>query len=66
VPYPDMKMQRGISMARAMRQDHSAGWIMWYSWCRDALGFLSPSVCFLHSPQEWPMNVSVVASSAWT
>jgi hypothetical protein len=29
VPYSDMKIQRGISMARAMRQESSAGWIMW-------------------------------------
>jgi hypothetical protein len=53
-------------MARAMIQDHRAGRIMLYSWRRDALGFLSPSASFLHSPQEWPMNASVVASSAWT
>ncbi|KAH0194570.1 hypothetical protein KCV03_g429, partial [Aureobasidium melanogenum] len=56
-PYSDMKMQRGISTASAMRQDKRAGRMMWYNWRRDAFGFLSPSVSFLHSPQKWPMNV---------
>lgn len=61
-----MKIQRGISIAKAMRHDHSAGRIISYSLCRDALGRLSVPVSFLHSPHEWPIKASVVASSAWT
>jgi hypothetical protein len=53
-------------MVSAIIHDHRAGRIMWYNCRRDALGFLSPSVSFRHSPQEWPINASVVASGAWT